>query len=221
MTLIQKIYGSDFSRVLPVKNSDFVIMPTIGQVTVGYLLTCPKTHIEAFSDVSEEQAKDVYQIMEMIKEFNCDVFGASTLFFEHGCSSSRGIQGAASVTHAHLHSIPCTDEQSDKMFELLKSDKNNIIKKIKHFRDLKVAFESHESYVLFIGSNGDMYMVLGKEKWISQYMRKLAGITFDNPNWDWKKCTEPEKDLIQLRDFLFAYDFENRHFCIRTHKEPS
>lgn len=198
-------------RIIEVKGTNFVIMPSLGQIRSGHLLICPNEHVEAFSDLPEKDMEHVFKIMDKVKGFYQSFAFSDTIFFEHGCSTTRGIFGAASITHAHLHALPFMEHEDEDLMAELRNDDNNIIQPIQHFRELKTAFEKHASYVLYVNTKGEMFMILAKKEWESQYMRKISGKIVGNEDYDWKGKNEVEEDVIVTAQLL---KFSSNHFVI-------
>lgn len=106
-------WGDDVERECRILYEDdsFVVMPTVGSFTSGYVLLIPKEHVEGFSQVTEPEwvqkaVPEITKILtnELDKHWNVK---PTIMIAEHGASGICPTQkGAQCCDHAHLHFIP-------------------------------------------------------------------------------------------------------------------
>lgn len=184
-------------RVFSISGTNFSIMPTIGQITEGHLLIISNSHLCASLELPANEIVDLKQIMDNLRDFNKKAYNRDTLFFEHGCNPEKEIYGAASITHMHIHSLPMTKEQSQKVLEIVKDDTNNELIPINELKDLVQWFNTnHKGYIFISDTDNNLFIISSKEKPMSQYMRKVSGLVLDNHNYDWRKF--PAEDIIDV-----------------------
>ena len=93
--------GSDLDRIFPV-TSDFVIFPSMGQLSFGHTLLVPRTHVHSMvqsADLGELEATVHWVRMRM------DELLGPCVIFEHG-SWSPTTTGGCGIRHAHMHFVP-------------------------------------------------------------------------------------------------------------------
>lgn len=85
---------------------DWVVLPTIGCLTEGYLLYMPHEHTLAFADFDEDSLASCSADIEELRSALHERYGP-VIVAEHG---PRGCDlGAGCCDHAHMHLIPVPD----------------------------------------------------------------------------------------------------------------
>jgi diadenosine tetraphosphate (Ap4A) HIT family hydrolase len=86
--------------------SGWVLLPTVGCLTLGYCLFMPLDHIDAAADAEPRDLTRIGAAAEEMRTLISGVFGP-VIIAEHG---PRGCElGAGCCSHAHLHLIPVPD----------------------------------------------------------------------------------------------------------------
>lgn len=83
---------------------DFVLFPSIGALTVGHVILCPRMHVRSISDLPEALEQPLIDIMRAVRHL-LSKFALPIHAFEHG-NSATGTRVVCTVDHAHLHFIP-------------------------------------------------------------------------------------------------------------------
>src|SRR5574344_919777 len=81
----------------------FTIKPSLGSLVDGYLLIISKRHITSMSQLTSNEKKEYFEIIEKYREKFHDIYGAYPIIFEHGTINEK--TSASSVTHAHTHIV--------------------------------------------------------------------------------------------------------------------
>lgn len=85
--------------------NDFVLFPSIGALTAGHVLLCPKVHVRSMAALPGELDVSLRIATEAVQALLRGVFGLPVHSFEHG-NGARGSRVVCTVDHAHLHFIP-------------------------------------------------------------------------------------------------------------------
>ena len=97
------VRGRATRRIL-YETSNFVVLPSLGQIVEGYLLIMPKAHYRSFAFLSGgllDEAEHVYsETRRMLKRVY-----RTPIFYEHGMGYTGSGNGCC-VDHAHIHAIP-------------------------------------------------------------------------------------------------------------------
>ena len=104
--LISKALGDRFYvRRVPFESASFAVIPSVGPVTPGHSLLCPKSHTTSIARLDEEVAAELLQFKSYLRAVLRRIFEAPVHCFEHGSgSTTRRI--LCTVEHAHLHFVP-------------------------------------------------------------------------------------------------------------------
>lgn len=97
---------TDQSRIIW-ESPDFVLLPTIGCLRLGYCLFMPMDHVISFAQLPSAALTQTELVLEQHRTALRSVFGA-TIVAEHGPASYTD-RGASCCDHAHLHLIPVQD----------------------------------------------------------------------------------------------------------------
>lgn len=187
-----RIYkGSPSSRSIA-QTDNFVILPTIGQLTEGYLLIVTKKHYPSMGHLTSSELQDLEELKQKISAILSSVY-SKPIFFEHG-PAVEGV-GGCGVYHAHLHVVPVA-----KFINLL----DNLIsfngKTIKTLASLCKKIARGESYLFYEDQKGVKYLFDG-EGVPSQFFRKILAKKIGKTSWDWKRFGR-EKNLLSTLDRL-------------------
>lgn len=84
---------------------DFVVFPSIGALTPGHVLLCPRLHVRSMAALPRERVDSLTGAVKAVRKLLARTFGAMVHAFEHG-SSDTGDYTVCTVDHAHLHFVP-------------------------------------------------------------------------------------------------------------------
>ncbi len=87
------------------EDDNFVLLPSIGSLTPGYLLLMPKRHIRSFADLPHDEIVSALTLAEQAREIIAQAYGP-VIVAEHG-PGAAGARSSACCDHAHWHFIPC------------------------------------------------------------------------------------------------------------------
>jgi len=93
----------------------FVLLPSIGSITPGYVLLMPRQHVRSFADLSSVELSTALDIAEQVRSIVSRRFGP-TILAEHG-PGQPGTRSAACCDHAHWHLIPCDPHQVSQVYD--------------------------------------------------------------------------------------------------------
>lgn len=175
------------------RSKHFIVIPTIGQFTSGYLLIIPTKHVMSNAELSpsvlaefESVLEDVLSLLQLT--YHTDTF----LIWENG-SGSGGIGKAKdSIVHSHVHVAPSNLTIED-------------IKRISGFEFESITLDSlflHQtnSYLLLKSSNDKNWMINDDPHLYipRQYVRQILAEEHGIPNdsrelWNWRTSPFSEK----------------------------
>lgn len=85
--------------------TDFVVFPSIGALTTGHVLLCPKLHVRSMAALPCSLTAPFDSATAVVRTLLADVFGLQVHAFEHG-NGDGGTHIVCTVEHAHLHLLP-------------------------------------------------------------------------------------------------------------------
>lgn len=96
-----------YQRRIIVENEAFAVIPSLGALTPGHVLFCPRHHVRSFATIAWDRATLVaYRALkaELVQSIEAR-YGGAVHVFEHGMAASGG-HVPCTVDHAHLHFLP-------------------------------------------------------------------------------------------------------------------
>jgi diadenosine tetraphosphate (Ap4A) HIT family hydrolase len=190
------------------EDDNFVVIPSLGALTPGYLLLMPKHHIRSFADSSPEELTTALDIAERTREVVSQVFGP-VILAEHGPGSPES-RSSACCDHAHWHLIPCNPYKVSVEYERM-GGRPAILNNISSLRSW-----SGNSY-LFLSPLKHVYWVWEQsEQFTSQFVRQVcAQIMGIGDFYDWaifpfkenmimtkQRLTEPLRQSMQIETYI-------------------
>lgn len=157
------------------ETENFVVTPTLGQITPGYLLIIPKGHYSCVGDIPDEMYRELAQLKERVTKELTDKY-QKPIFFEHGVCGQT-------VRHAHLHCVPADVDLTDSINTDYKS------REIGSLKDLKEIFRKDGSYLFFEDKSSHKFVWHTKDRTVKpQYLRIVLANKLGVPERaDWKK----------------------------------
>src|ERR1044072_1632122 len=107
--LAELIDPSSYLRRVPLETDLFAVIPSIGPLTVGHVLLCPKEHFKSFSDIPARYYRECSAIKRHITDVLRHIYNKRVHCFEHG-NAQNSERPVCSVEHAHLHFVPTNIE---------------------------------------------------------------------------------------------------------------
>jgi diadenosine tetraphosphate (Ap4A) HIT family hydrolase len=188
--IFETIYGSDpKSRVL-FRSNDFVVVPSLGQITEGHLLLLPLEHRTALGDLPESLLEDLTTLSGSVAAILREEYG-SCITFEHGVRP--GDSGGCGISHAHLHAVPFSEALDP--FDILKSTFS--YKRIEDLNEIKEQSAGLSGYLFYQDAHSRAHL-FNAPNLISQYMRKLLVELQGADDWDWRSAGKEDRLLATL-----------------------
>ncbi len=173
-----------FEDNLIFESANFLVFPTKGQVTEGYLLIVPKRHTICFGELTTSEIEEFTQVKAKITDALLQTYGQRPIFFEHGIVGQT-------VKHAHIHAVPTNTD----LFSKIESDFPDY-QKISSFESLQETFQREGPYLYYENASGEMF-IFHIFKW-PQYLRLVLADTMGVPErGDWRKMDQVlDKQLV-------------------------
>lgn len=174
------IFRKKINRIIKETNN-FVIIPTIGQITEGYLLIVPKEHYTCIGALPLKLFQELKELKEICIDALYKIYQKSCIFFEHGAVGKTFEKRAGCCTdHAHLHVIPV---ELDLLEDIRKNYKEL---KINSIEELSKNYQKKIPYLFYEDNNKDMY-VFDAPSVVPQYFRMLLAKKLKvEEKWDWR-----------------------------------
>jgi len=165
---------------------DFVLFPSIGALTVGRVILCPRLHVRSMSDLPEVLEQSLIHAMQAVRDLLSNNFGLQIHAFEHG-NSTAGPRVVCTVDHAHLHFIPA-DVNVDR--HLSKYQWTAVSGSL---RDITKGRE----YLFYESPSGERLVTTGdRVTFPSQYLRRaFADALGVGDRWNWRE--DPAVDVTR------------------------
>jgi ATP adenylyltransferase len=177
-----------YCRRIAMESENFAVVPSLGPLTPGHSLICPKGHVKSFAGLDPQLSSEFKNFKALVSARMKSIFAAPIHYFEHG-SSSAGDRVICTVDHAHLHLVPMSVEivtvlLSDKRWKQVTSD----------LLELRVRTAADE-YLYYEDPNGAAFLACaGRFRFDSQHMRKIFAEALGKPDdWNWRDRPRPDE----------------------------
>ncbi len=172
------------NRIL-MESDHWYVVPTMGCLTVGYVLLVAKTHAPSLSSLPREQIEDMLALKQRVQETLFRQLGLDCLSFEHGTASPL-TKGANSVDHVHIHVLP----YGQPIWQQLSPEV--YLKKAAHVDSYQALLKLWEadppdSYLLFQDTDGQIYYIRDASAMPSQLFRQALAPHLLADQWNWRK----------------------------------
>lgn len=185
------IYNNIIKSRIIYEDSNFVVIPTMGQLFIHSLLILPKEHFESLSELGSSKLKLLNELFYKVKK-KLTEFGY-VVAFEHGAKSFTN--GGCGIYHAHLHIVPLPIEIS--MFDFLKHEYVCCTDLVEGLEKIGKATE----YLMAINhDNSCSVLDISKypKEYPSQFFRKELSSYFNlKSSWNWKEYGSEEQWLLE------------------------
>lgn len=91
------------------QSKSFFVLPTVGQFCKGYLLIIPFEHIMSNAELSQEEIKELCEVIQDIEYILRLTYHSDVLIWENGSGSSGKGKAKDSIVHSHLHIAPAVN----------------------------------------------------------------------------------------------------------------
>lgn len=165
------------------ESDNFIIFPTLGQFTEGYLLIASKTHYRSSAFLPKNIFEELETLTRETRKILHDKYGPIILF-EHG--SLNAIQsGGCCIDHFHFHILPFNGDISSHLNDFPK-------KQIYYLKEIKNQVDTSLAY-LFYENNYSQKFIYNVGVIPSQYLRKIISQEIGKSGlWDWRIHPEIE-----------------------------
>src|SRR5271165_2732369 len=171
------LYKSRPARRIAFETPSFVVMPSLGQIVLGYLLVVPKVHFVAIADMPHHTLVELEELRAKLLARLSAHYGAF-LFFEHGTRTKNC--GGCGITHAHLHAVPFP-ATADPIRRLKDQWTYHSIRQFLDLKDIPMG----SSYLYYESVTNDRFAFY-PEAISSQYVRRLLADALNSQDWDWR-----------------------------------
>lgn len=174
------------SRVL-LETQNWYVIPTLGSLTVGYVLLVAKEHHLSLANLSNELFDEMLQLKKQVEEFLYNKFGMRCLVFEHGVTDAVS-KGASSVDHVHVHILPFPKP----IWQDIAADIPKVhFEVVSGYMELYSSWQKNlpNSYLLFQDTDQSIYYLPDASNMPSQLFRKCLAPYLKADQWDWHNET--------------------------------
>jgi diadenosine tetraphosphate (Ap4A) HIT family hydrolase len=188
-----RIYRHDLvSRVL-FRSKEFVVVPSLGQITEGHLLLLPIKHFTAFGELPESLLEEFTGLANNVAATITEGYGSSVAF-EHGVRP--GGSGGCGIYHAHLHAVPLANATDPVDALKLRFPYTELTR----LDEISKRSAGLSSYLLYQDSHTRLYL-FDTGPLPSQYMRKLLADALESEDWDWRTAGIEQRLLATMKRF--------------------
>lgn len=176
----------------------FAVIPSLGPITPGHALLCPRFHVMSFAEMPSELCDEYDSMKRQVSASLGVIYEKPVHCFEHG-SSERSAGPICSVGHAHLHLLPT---HVDVTAVLTSAHEWIHVRPV--LSDVQRVVAGRE-YLYYEEPDGSAMVAVCEEKGFeSQYLRRVFAAAIGRPEkWNWREdpdLTEVERAFLNLRD---------------------
>lgn len=189
--LLAQLIGDEkaYVRRVILESEHFVVFPSVGPLTVGHVILCPKLHYPSFACLPEMFEDEYQSIRTQLSELLEATFGEEVHLFEHGTDIGRS-RIPCSVEHAHQHFVPTTVN----VWDALHDNHNNI--EWEHIplniSSLRQVIKGWEYLLYRSPKNSTQIARPTKNGFESQYIRRVfADALGKSDQWNWRTYPQP------------------------------
>lgn len=186
------------SRVL-LETDNWYVIPTLGSLTVGYVLLVTKQHYLSLANISRELLIEMLDLKKNVENILYKNLGMRCIAFEHGTANVDS-KGANSVDHVHVHILPF----SQPVWHNIALDVPKMhFDVVNSYQDLYSGWKEvlPNSYLLFQDLDQKIYYVSDASNMPSQLFRKCLAPYLGAKNWDWHNESYSD-NIIQTIDLF-------------------
>jgi len=163
------------------ESKSFVVLPTLGMLTEGWLLVVPKRWCLNFGYLTDSEQEDYESLKDYLFGFFRTCYTTPTIF-EHGPAQRKSTVGCG-VDHAHRHFVPL---QFNLAEEAIKQIEGNWSSHAGCDTELAEFALKREPYI-HIEQDGKSWIAKGREFEGQALRRVIAKRTHQPDFWDWKQ----------------------------------
>lgn len=172
------------------ESENFFLVPSVGQITEGYLLLCTKKHYLGMADIPSEQFIELEAALLKIQTLAAGIYGPS-IVWEHGSAGCAKAVGGC-LNHAHFNIFPIN---ARKIIEKVSPEFK--LKPIKNIPEIK---NITGSYIFLKDSDEACYILTTDGVTPSQYFRQLVARELGREEkWDWRNYVGESEFLETIK----------------------
>ena len=184
----EMIPDSPRKRIL-IESEGFVVVPSIGPLSVGHLLIVPRAHVLGTLHLGSERVAECDGLVSTCVRRLRSLYSSSILLFEHGSALAGTRRSSACVEHAHLHVLPGPRAFVLRVQAWLRGSRAG--RDLTSVRGLVEA----DAYLLVGEANSELCVAPSPVGIPSQFLRQHYALAAGTINqWDWR--SSPGKDLF-------------------------
>lgn len=189
------------SRIIE-ETKNWYAVPTIGCLTIGYVLLVCKKHYQSLANLDGELFAEMVGLKSRIERILYRQLKVPCLAFEHGTTQS-GYVGANSVEHVHLHIVPYKTSVWHDFCDRYKLDG---FERITGYETLFERWQNNlpKSYLFFQDVDSTLYYQPDAANIQSQFFRKCLSEQMGMEQWDWKKRSYQRNFVKTIKLFQSA-----------------
>lgn len=166
-----------FEDTILIENEDFVCVPALGTIAVGYVMIVSVQHIVTLNEATETEMRSMVEMLALLLKMKpyCDGY----LLFEHGGTNCQSLTSC--VKHFHLHVIPMERCSADEVMTRL--DLDGEVVKLNNLTDLRT-LPLRGGYIFV--SDGSLAYCIFSDTVPSQLVRRvIAKMVGKDDEWNW------------------------------------
>jgi diadenosine tetraphosphate (Ap4A) HIT family hydrolase len=174
--------GQPYIRRVVLDTQSFTAIPSLGPLSDGHLLLCPRTHIHSAAALPSATHAEYEAVKDELVRCLEEEYQAAVHVFEHGMASDG--RTVCTVDHAHVHLVPLP--------KLMRLDMDGAEwQTFDGSLDTLAAITAGREYVSYLAPGGrPLVCVSAADHFESQYMRRKIARALDSESWNWR--TEPD-----------------------------
>ena len=167
-----------YVRRILLEDDVFAVIPSLGPLTAGHSLLCPKSHIRSFASLDAELHAHYAKFRAALCEALQSLYGHEVHVFEHGMAR-EGDRIVCTVDHAHMHFVPLPGEVEIPFREQWTAFDGSL-------ESLR-ALAGDSEYVLYSAPDEKARVLTANGMEIeSQFMRRLIAEGLGHRKWNWR-----------------------------------
>jgi ATP adenylyltransferase len=168
------------------ESSSFAVIPSLGPLTSGHSLLCPKSHIRSFAQFESRDEAEFLAMKARLRATLGQAYGHSIALFEHGMATTGG-HILCTVDHAHMHFVPVPRE-----FDLGDPNEGGWVVFDGSLAALHKIAGTRE-YIFYESPAGESLVLTAEDRvFESQYMRRIIANRLGNTiPWNWRETPSP------------------------------
>jgi diadenosine tetraphosphate (Ap4A) HIT family hydrolase len=189
--------GAPYVRRVMLESPSFAAMPSLGPLTGGHSLLCPKAHLRSFAQLDPAAYVELEAVGRTLTRRLQELYGLPVHLFEHGMARSGG-RVVCTVDHAHLHFVPLPQRcrlDLGSGWTVFDGSLTELAR-----------LSGGREYVTYVTPEGASWLLVARQGPIpSQHMRRLiAAALGDRTHWNWRRAPRARSTHETWRRFVSA-----------------